>query len=485
MENTNNKKWVIYVVIGLVVLCLCLAICVVIGASGFIIFKAGTTAVATFESVLPPTAIATRVAITPPATPTPNPMVTPKPTVASAPLDPDVASAMLIIESQVSALRGLDSVGDINRALLTPDELRAQVENDFFEDYTRAEALEDGRELAVLGLLEPGYDIYQLYIDLYSEQVAGYYDPEIKQMFVIADGDFTGPERMTYAHEYVHALQDQHYDLRNGLMINDDYCETNTEYCAAMQALIEGDASIHEENWFFNLATDEDRQQVFEFYSSYSSPVYDAAPAYLKEDFLFPYQQGAEFVEYIIAEGGTEALTAAYTTTRPQSTEQILHPEKYPDDLPIPIYLPDVTLALGPDWREVDRNVMGEWYTYLILGFGANEDARVDVDTAADAAAGWAGDGYLYLWNDTTSQPALVWLTEWENARDTGEFWDALTEYGQVRWGPPSDRSNDEWEWEDTPDGNIRLERTSDNVLWLMAPDSEAMDQIRDMVGIE
>jgi len=129
--------------------------------------------------------------------------------------------------------------------------------------------------------------------------------------------------------------------------------------------------------------------------------------------------------------------------------------------------------------------VMGEWYTYLILGFGANEDARVDVDTAAEAAAGWAGDGYLYLWNDATGQPALVWLTEWETARDTGEFWDALTEYGQVRWGPPSDRANDEWEWEDTPDGNIRLERTSDNVLWLMAPDSEAMDQIRDMVGIE
>ncbi len=488
-NNNNNKKWSIYLIIGLVVVCLCIAMClgaiVVMIAGGYLASNNASNFVETFESALQPSAMPTRPVITPPATPTINPLVTPKPTVASAPLDPDVAAEMLIIESQISALRGLDSVGSLSRALLTPEELHTQVEIDFFEDYTREEASEDVRELALLGLLEPGYDLYQLYIDLYSEQVAGYYDPEVKQMFVIADGDFSGPERMTYAHEYVHALQDQHYDLRNGLMINDDYCKTNTEYCAAMTALIEGDASIHEENWFFNLATEEDQQDVFDFYATYSSPVYDSAPAYLQEDFLFPYQQGAEFVNYLLAQGGPDALTTAYTSVRPQTTEQILHPEKYPDDQPTPIYLPDVVLALGEDWLEVDRNVMGEWYTYLILGFGAHEDARLDLDTAADAAAGWAGDGYLYLWNDTLSQPALVWLTEWETSRDTDEFWEALIEYGQVRWGAPSDRSSDEWVWKNTVDGYIRLERTSDNVLWLIAPDREAMDQIRDMVGIE
>ena len=43
----------------------------------------------------------------------------------------------------------------------------------------------------------------------------------------------------------------------------------------------------------------------------------------------------------------------------PASTEQILHPQRYPDDRPIPVSLPALTTTLGPGWRIVADDVMG------------------------------------------------------------------------------------------------------------------------------
>jgi hypothetical protein len=111
-------------------------------------------------------------------------------------------------------------------------------------------------------------------------------------MYVVSDEGFNGTERMTYAHEFTHVLQDQTYDLENGLKDNEAYCKNETEYCAAITALIEGDATLSEQYWFYKYSTDLDKSQVQEFQNSYTSPVYDSAPAYMKEDFLFPYQYG-------------------------------------------------------------------------------------------------------------------------------------------------------------------------------------------------
>ena len=54
----------------------------------------------------------------------------------------------------------------------------------------------------------------------------------------------------TYAHEYAHVLQDQVYDFEDGLQYTDESCEANSERCAGIQALIEGDAVLSEMQWF-------------------------------------------------------------------------------------------------------------------------------------------------------------------------------------------------------------------------------------------
>jgi hypothetical protein len=381
------------------------------------------------------------------------------------------------IQSQVQSYRGLTMTQPLSRALLTTDELKDHVINEFFADYTDEEAKDDAEELSAFGLLPKDFDLHDFYVKLYSEQIAGYYDNKTKDMYVVSDEGFGGTERMTYAHEFTHVLQDQTYDMENGLKMNDDYCKDHSEYCAAVTALIEGDATLSEQYWYYKYSTDQDKQQIDEFQQTYTSPVYDSAPAYMKEDFLFPYSQGLDFVSSLYKQGQWKAVDAAYKNP-PVSTEQIIHPEKYPNDEPIDVTLPDLLKTLGKNWREVDRNTMGEWYTYLLLADGRDASFRLEDQTAKDASAGWGGDAYIYYTNDSNDEFAMVWKSVWDTSADKEEFWQASQTYGQDRWGDPQQQGQDSISWNTTDDGYVTMVDTGSAVLWVMAPSAEVNAQL-------
>ncbi|OGO63557.1 MAG: hypothetical protein A2029_11805 [Chloroflexi bacterium RBG_19FT_COMBO_47_9] len=384
------------------------------------------------------------------------------------------------IQSQVIEERGLQPKFPVPVILLSPTELRQNVTNDFLADYTDEEMANDILELSIIGLLDPGFDFKSFYTDLLSEQVAGYYDNDTSEMFVVQGEGFKGPEHLTYAHEYTHVLQDQTYDIKNGLNYSDETCEVDTERCAAIQALIEGDASLSEYTWFYNYSSSEDQQEIIDYINSMSSPVYDQAPAFMKEDFVFPYTQGFTFVEGLFNVGGWSAVDAAYQNP-PVSTEQILHPELYPSDAPIPVDLADMASTLGDGWREASRNQMGEWYTYLILAHAADANARLDDIVAQDAAAGWGGDEYLVLHNDVTDATAFVMKTVWDTPSDAEEFANAVQQYADNRFGVSATQQGDTLTWS-YPDGHSSLYHSGDTTVWIIAPDSSTVQTISDSV---
>jgi len=413
--------------------------------------------------------------------PTPIPSGTPAQAAATPssgsetelPLGPESLAKMEEIEQQVITLRGLYPNRPSDRTLLSPDHLRQRVIDDFLGDYTPEEAQDDAHVLALLGLLEPGFDLIEFYLELYSEQVAGYYDDEVKRMFVVGGGDFGGPERLTYAHEFVHALQDQTYDFQGGLKFTDEDCEADTERCAGIQSLVEGDASLLEEQWARTYATEQDINEIVDFYNNYESPVFDRAPEYMKQDFLFPYVQGSEFVRSLYLEGRWAGVDAAYQDL-PLSTEQILHPERYPDDKPRRVALPDVGEALGEGWREIDLNNLGEWYLRLTLM------EELPEATAAAAAEGWGGDTYRAFHNDSTGESALVLASSWDRMADAEEFLLALRAYGDQRLGRREGDTR-QFRWE-AADEAMLAERASDQVLWIIAPNAEIRDALRQAV---
>ena len=426
-----------------------------------------TAAESTSTSEIPPPTLPP-----PETTDTAVPLITPLVTeIPSCDLNDEVIAQMNEIEDQVVILRGLQPIRLVDRILLTQDELEQQVIDDFLADYTHEEAANDALVLALLGLLEPEFDLWNFYVDLYREQVAGYYDDEIEQMAIICGTDFGGSERITYAHEYTHSLQDQTYDLEDGLGYSDERCEVDSQRCVAIQALVEGDATLLQGQWMRTYATEEDWADLFELAASFESPVLESAPSFLQQDLLFPYTAGYGFVRDLYLAGGWAAVDNAYLDP-PLTTEQILHSERYPTDTPVWLEVPELNTDLGDEWLEIDRNVLGEWYTRLML------TEYLPNEVAIEAAEGWGGDYYLAFYNHQTSQGAIVLVTQWDTMRDVHEFDAALRDYSDSRFGERRTSSTYEATWLDEA-AYVIVERLSNQTLWILAPDAETGRALR------
>ncbi len=395
-------------------------------------------------------------------------------------ISPEIQVEMELIQRQVIAERGLEATGIFTRVLYTKEQLKQHLIEDFEEDYDPIEEKESAIVLDVFGLLNADFDLYNFYLELLSEQIAGFYDNETKEMVVILGEGFNGPQRLTYAHEYTHALQDQNYDIKYGLNYNDDDCELDTERCAAIQALLEGDASLSELIWFQEHATIEDQSEILSFYGDLDSPILDSAPAFITEDLLFPYNFGYTFVDYLYQRGGWDAVDQAFASP-PVTTEQILHPEKYPDDLPIDVPIPDLLPQLGEDWQEIDRNIMGEWYIYLILAHGLEEKARISETLAEDAAEGWGGDTYAVYYNQDLSSTAMVFRTIWESSIQVDEFINAFIAYAKGRFGRPVEETTNFVAWE-IGDEVHTLHIDGIYTTWISAPDLNLATTIWDAI---
>jgi hypothetical protein len=384
------------------------------------------------------------------------------------------------IQQQVIELRGLQPVRDVKRSLLTPEELRERVINDFLEDYSEEEAYEDAIVMAAFNLLDFNFNLIDFYIELFSEQIAGFYDDESEEMFVVRGSGFQGPERLTYAHEYVHVLQDQNYDIEHGLNYTDELCETDSERCAAIQALLEGDASLLELKWFAEYATKEDQSEIIDFYGQFKSPIYDSAPDFMKQDFIFPYQAGQAFVEYLYESGGWDAVSDAYENP-PVSTEQVLHPERFPDDDPVTVDLPDLSEVLGQGWRELDRGVMGEWSTYLILGYGMDVSARLSDQDAKSAVDGWGGDAYVVYYDDK-GNTVIVLQAIWDTLLEANEFSDQFENYARSRFGDPNHSQPDLLAWENLTN-YTEFHKEGIETTWISAPDGAIVSAIWELIS--
>ncbi len=460
------KRVLISLLILLVVACLCM--CTLLIPAGVIATQSGYQLIPDFsgQSKTEPTALPT-LAVRPDT---------------SDNIPQNVARQMDQIEAEVSTLRGLSLLQPFKRDTLSAAQLQRNVTEDFFKDYTEQDARDDTLLYTTLGLLEPGTDLLNVYQALYSEQVAGYYDPETKEMYVVQGSGFDGTERMTYAHEFTHTLQDQHYDMQGRLNITDEYCREHAEYCVAVTALMEGDAVSSEQEWFYTYGSETDRRQVQDFYGTYESPVYDASPEFIKQDLLFPYQQGFEFVQTLYDQGGWQAVDAAYGNP-PLSAEQILHPDLYPGEVPLDVPAPELKASLGDGWRLAGEGSLGEWYTTLLLSAGWDPSWRLAAKDAADASAGWGGDHYLlYQKINDPAMFAFVIEWKWDTLNDADQFWQALTDMGKHRWGTPLRESSMDVRWEYQDGSQVSMHYTQQGTRWVVASNQTVLNQIAGII---
>ncbi len=467
MESNKTKNILLSCAVIVLITCVCAGL---IAISGIAVSSFWPLRFSTEEDLqpLPGESIQVPTPLVEPDEDLPGPIDTTTPEIDEESLPEELAEVVLEIEAQVTELRGLTLRQPVPRIMMTAEEEETIVVNDFFAEYTDEDARQDVLVLSLLGLIPADFDLKSLYTDLYSEQILGFYDSETKEIYVVQGTTFGGSEKLTYAHEFVHVLQDQNFGFEEGLNLTDEACEADSERCAAALALSEGDASLTELLWFQTYATREDYQDIVRAFQDYASPVLDAAPPFIQADLIFPYEQGFAFVQNLYDRGGFEAIDAAYLDP-PSSTEQILHPNLYPWDVPQVVTLPDLSDALGEGWMLFDQNVMGEWFTYLILGQAYEEAYRLAETQASAAAEGWGGDAYAFYLNTNTDALIFILDTIWDSTADANEFAAALTNYADLRWATAEEQIAGQPTWTGV-EGIIVFMQAGDRTLWIIAP---------------
>src|SRR2546425_4607823 len=94
----------------------------------------------------------------------------------------------------------------------TRAQVRDYVIHKFDSDLPPAELAGAQAAYRMFGLLPDTLDLRATLVDLYTEQVAGYFDPDSATLYVAADVDPV-QVRLIISHELVHALQAQYLDL--------------------------------------------------------------------------------------------------------------------------------------------------------------------------------------------------------------------------------------------------------------------------------
>ncbi|MFN2570791.1 MAG: hypothetical protein ABR537_04135 [Gemmatimonadales bacterium] len=286
-------------------------------------------------------------------------------------------------------------------------QVRDYVVHKFDEDLPPADLAGLQSSLRLFRLIPDSLELRPPMIDLLTEQIAGYYDPDSNALYIPADIE-PFQLRVVVSHELVHALQDQYVRLDS--IITQRHANDRR---SAAQAILEGQATVAQISvlmpeqkpdtfplgWFWKQRAVMAQQQA-------EMKQFLRAPLWLREGLVFPYLGGADFIVWLRHKYfGRSALDSM-----PRSTEQLLHPDKYAShDEPTEL----VFSASRTDTVRYEDG-LGEFETRLLF-----QQLLGDEGEAASLAAGWDGDRYEVL---GPTSDALVWYSVWDDAAAATRF---------------------------------------------------------------
>lgn len=329
------------------------------------------------------------------------------------PAEGPTPEAVAEVEKDVEALRGLSFTEPVVADPVTQPELVKGLQKSFDYSYPEELLARRSRAWATIGVIPQGASIRDELERFASGQVIGYYDTLTGELVFIGTEDPSPTERVTLAHELTHAIDDQNFGLER---VDSLMTSCHDEASAAAVALIEGNATYFMTAYALRYLTPQEQLTLGQGSGGEPSGI----DPFIERQQVWPYVAGQAFVTALSTDGGIAEINDAFRDL-PVSTEQILHPERYPNDVPTPVDVPDLGPALGTGWEDLDVQEVGEEWLLLAL------ELRLDTSTAEGAAAGW--DGGLYrAWTDGTNV-AVELSTVWDTPADATAFAGAMREW--------------------------------------------------------
>lgn len=323
------------------------------------------------------------------------------------------------VESQVEQARGLQFQGPVSTKVVTPDQMKQDLLASMSDPAALKYLTAEGRALAVMGAIPDNVDLGKAIQDFVTAQVAGFYDPETKELVVLGQKSLTPLDRFVLSHELLHALDDQNFNLSRFSALNG---KCQDEAGSAARAVTEGSATVFSLKVVADSFTALDQAALVKqgMTAAGAADVPASVPPFVTQLEEWPYLAGMKFVQFEQARGGDKAVNAALRHP-PATTEQIIHPAKYPSDAPPQPDIPDIGPALGSRWTDLAVGQVGEAWLSVYLGL------RLDASEAQVAAAGWDG-GVFRAWTDGKHVAAIL-NTAWDTQNDSDQFGSAMKDW--------------------------------------------------------
>ncbi|MBV9924173.1 MAG: hypothetical protein JOZ96_03965 [Acidobacteria bacterium] len=361
------------------------------------------------------------------ATPDAPPARRTLPPLPQRPLSPRLKSLRDRAAETASRVRGLEWRGEVGMTELSGWEYGTRTKE--IADVLGTDDLKGLSRLAVAGgMLPEGTDLASLAVSFTAATAGATYSPLDKQVLLVTErGGVRDSGLLT--HEFVHALQDQHFDLLKMVLARPFSFDSEE----AAFALVEGDAVSVERRatqgdaWARKTVEDLTREED-ERYAPYRKGIGAFFPPLLTETFIFRYRDGLHFVE-TLRRARPAVSTDEVFRRPPQSSEQVLHPEKYLSGEPPREVELDLEAFADEGWRPVATTPLGE------VGVRGLLLAGVPAEEAKRAAAGWGGDR-SFVFEREGRGPLFVWRTLWDTPRDAQEFFRAYNQMLQQRAAP-------------------------------------------------
>lgn len=372
---------------------------------------------------------------------------------------------------RVSRARGIESPKPVPGVVMARADLIARVKEHVSREVPPEAIRNEGLVLQLLGLVPTKFDYEAAEYALLQAQLAGYYEPADRTMYMANDLDDDDAEA-TLAHELVHALQDLRWDLKT----RSKYRPGDGDKSAAVSALAEGDATsamfdvmLAARGGAGRTAPDvlPDDQFAEHIRASMNTGPAASAPRIMRTSLAAPYIYGTLFVHALRRRGGWADVNRAWDE-QPTTSEQILHLDKWDArEAALDVAAPG-TQSLGAGWSVADADVYGELGLLLLFGEWMKEDE------AATAASGWGGDrGVLAKSGD---RAAFAWRVRFDAASGDSEsfakraFTESTKALAKGQGGKPAQSTASFVCYERSERGPLAIARSGRDVTFLAGP---------------
>jgi hypothetical protein len=149
---------------------------------------------------------------------------------------------------------------------------------------------------------------------------------------------------------------------------------------------------------------------------------------YIRESLLFPYTHGTRFQDAIFRKLGRAAFDEVFRKA-PVSTQQILHPEKYPDTVPTSPQTPALEQAGANkgEFRQLLEGGVGEFDHVVLLRQYTGADSE-------RAAVHWRGGAFRLFEHKRAKYPVLTYVSEWDSPEAAREFFGLYQRVLRAKW---------------------------------------------------